>query len=591
MPEIARELNVDGIVEGTFQSAASRVRVTAQFIRAATDTHLWAESYQEDGKDLFDLQMKIAASIAREIGATLKPVNGTVGLVARRPANSEAYDLYLRGRYLWNQRTPQSLEKSIVYYERALEIDPRYAKAYAALGESCVLLSVYGGPTPSEWFTSARHAAERALQLDPTLAEAHTVLAAVKVGYDWDWQAATQEYQQALKLNPNYPTAHHWYGLHLSRLGRHRDAETEIQRALDLDPLSLIINTDAGETFYWARQPDRALLILQQALELDPNFAQIHAVLGKVYEQKQNYEQALVEFKRADELLAGSPTTLAFQAHALALAGKREEAIRVTNKLEEVAKRKYVSNVTLAFVYCDHGDCRFGEGIPAAQRRNRLYRDRASLRWLPLGRSISGDVGPPPLTRELIYSRSTLPVRLDAAAPAEAGITLHTPTTFDWTVCVCCWTRRERANSRDRSSSVPSGSAGKRLFPDRFSVRPVAGPSLYVKLGPATDLDSNLVESGFRGFWRSKRQDISTMNLAAQADQIIFQFRFGFELELPSARRSSQDFTSILLGGMYRFCDAVENPPVATRWRSVFTCLSRECGEIRRVGKAVDRDP
>ncbi len=349
LPEIARELNVDAVVEGTFLSSSNRVRVSAQLIRAATDTHLWADSYQRNGNDLFILQTEIAGNIAREVGATLKPPGE---IAATPPVNPNAYDLYLRGRYLWNQRTRSGLEKSVSYYNRAVQIDPAYAKVYAALGESYVVLSTYGGPTPAEWLTRARSSAQQALRLDPSLAEAHTVLAAVKVAYDRDWQTATAEYQQAIKLNPNYPTAHHWYSLHLSRLGRHAEAKEEIQRALDLDPLSRIINIDAGETFYWAREPDQALLALQRAVELDPNFAQVHVVLGKVYEQKRDFEQALAEFKRADELLPDSPTTLAFIGHALALAGKREQALAIATKLNEISKHHYVSNITLAFLYC-----------------------------------------------------------------------------------------------------------------------------------------------------------------------------------------------------------------------------------------------
>ncbi len=354
LPEIARELNVDAIVEGTFLSSADHVRVSAQLIRAATDSHIWAESYQRNGTDLFTLQSEIAANITREIDATLAP--GTRLTARDQPVNAEAYDLYLRGRYFWNRRTLDGLEKSIDYYERAIRIDPNYAKLYAALGDSYVLLSSYGGPDPAVSFARAQHAAEQALQLDSSLAEAHTVLAAVKVGYDWDWQGAASEYRQALALDPNYPTAHHWYSLLLTRIGQFSEAETQIKRALDLDPLSLIINTDAGEVFYCARQPDDALAHLRRALELDPNFAEAHLVLGKVYEQKKNFEMALAEFDRANQLFGSSPNIATLRAHALALAGKRDEALAIARKLEQTSAHRYVSGVDMAMIYCALGD-------------------------------------------------------------------------------------------------------------------------------------------------------------------------------------------------------------------------------------------
>ncbi len=350
VPEIARELKVDAIVEGTFLSSADHVRVSAQLIRAATDTHIWAESYQRNGTDLFTLQSEIASDISRKIDATLSP--GASLAVKDEPVNPAAYDLYLRGRYFWNKRTLDGLEKSIDYYQRAIRIDPNYAKLYAALGDSYVLLSSYGGPAPAISFARAQQAAGEALQLDSSLAEAHTVLAAVKVGFDWDWQGAASEYRQALALDPNYPTAHHWYSLLLARIGQFPEAETEIQRALDLDPLSLIINTDAGEVFYCARQPDEALAHLRRALELDPNFAEAHLVLGKVYEQKKDFIEALAEFDRADQLFGNPPNIATLRAHALAMLGKRDEALTIAHKLEQTSAHRYVSSVDMAMIYC-----------------------------------------------------------------------------------------------------------------------------------------------------------------------------------------------------------------------------------------------
>ncbi len=354
LPEIARELKVDAIVEGTFLNSPSFVRVSAQLIRAATDTNLWGETYERSGSDFFTLDTEIAASIAQQIGLTISPAAREA--VIDHPITFAAFEAYLRGRFFWNKRTLEGLEKSIDYYKRAIMLDPNYGKAYAALGDSYVLLSSYGGPSPAESLLRAREAADEALRLDPSLAEAHTVLAAVKIDNDWDWKGATREYQRALRLSPSYPTAHHWFSLHLSRLGRHKEAEAQIKRALELDPLSLIITTDAGEVFYCARNPNQALVYLNRALELDPNFAEAHLVLGKVYEQKGNFSRALAEFQIADKLFGGLPNVWALEGHALALAGKRAEANAIARKLEIVSKQRYVSGVDKAIVYCGLGD-------------------------------------------------------------------------------------------------------------------------------------------------------------------------------------------------------------------------------------------
>jgi tetratricopeptide (TPR) repeat protein len=269
-----------------------------------------------------------------------------------RPVSVKARDLYLRGRFLWNKRTLESLNKSIEYYQDAIKADPGYAEAYAALGDAYVLLSSYGGPGPSSALAKAEEAAERALQLGGGLAEAHTVLGAVRTDRDWDWPAAEDEYRRALELNPSYPTARHWYSLHLSRLGRTQEAEVEIQRARALDPLSTIISTDAAETSYWARKPGEAMARIEGVLSVDPYFAEAHLVKGKIYEQEGQYEQALAEFKIALGLFGGGANVQALQGHALALAGASEQAQEIVRQLEAKSTHSYVSGVDIAAVYC-----------------------------------------------------------------------------------------------------------------------------------------------------------------------------------------------------------------------------------------------
>lgn len=279
-----------------------------------------------------------------------------VGQSGAAAARNAARTDYLRGRFFWNKRTLEGLEKSIEYYRQALTLEPDYADAYAGMGDSYVLLSSYGGPEPSQSLKIARENAIRALQLNPKLGEAHTVLAAVKVDLDSDWAGAVEEYQRAIRLNPEYPTAHHWYALHLSRLGRHAEAESEIQKALQLDPLSLIIQTDAAEIFYRAGDLARATAYLEKTIELDSNFADAHMIWGEVDEQKKDFAGAIKEFGIAEKLFDGAPNIIALEGHAFALAGQRERALRVAHDLEDLSKERYVSGVDIGIVYCGLGD-------------------------------------------------------------------------------------------------------------------------------------------------------------------------------------------------------------------------------------------
>ena len=354
LPEIARELHVDAVVEGTVESSGARVRVTAKLIRASTDSHLWAETYERDTDDLFALQSEIAEDIARKIGLTVTPTGSAAAL--DHPVQRDAYEAYLRGRYFWNRRTLDGLRKSISYYGYAIQADPSYAKAYAGLANSYIILSSYGGPSPADSLVRAQEAARHALRLDNALAEPYVSLAEVKIDLDWDWQGATRDFERALQVSPGDPTAHHWYALHLSRMQQHRKAREQIGRALALDPLSLIINTDAAEVFYCARDNEGALAHVQRALELDNNFAEAHLVLGKIYEQKKDFARAGKEYDLANTLFGDMPNVWALQGHALALAGNKREALSIAAKLEAASTQRYVSGADIAIVYCGLGD-------------------------------------------------------------------------------------------------------------------------------------------------------------------------------------------------------------------------------------------
>ena len=330
--EIARQLGVDMIVEGSYLRAGEMVRITAQLMDARNDRRVWSQTYEESGADLLAIEDQVTHDVAQQVAFALG-VNLAAG--SREAVNAQARDAYLRGRYLWNERTVHGLTESIRYYNEALRADPDYAEAYAALAESYVLLSIYAGAHPSGSLLKAQSAAERALQLNSRLGQAHTALAAVKTDRDWDWSGAGErEYRLALQLNPGDPTAHHWYGLHLSRLGRWQEAETEIQRALALDPLSLIINTDAAEMAYWSRKPELALSRVEAVLILNPGFAQAHLIKGKVLEQLHRYREAEAEFREAGSLFARPANLLPLRAHAMALAGDTDASLKIARELE-----------------------------------------------------------------------------------------------------------------------------------------------------------------------------------------------------------------------------------------------------------------
>ena len=288
LPQIGRELGVDAVVEGSVLRSGDRVRITAQLIRASTDRHIWAESYDGDLKDVLSLQARVAEAITTQVKLNLTAEES--GRLRRaRAVNPEAFDLYLRGRYAWNQRNMEGFKKAIEYFNRAIEIDSSFALAYSGLADSYTLVGLYGdGATGS---TQAKAAAEKALQLDDTLAEPHTSLAAVKILNDWDWQGAEREFQRALELNPNFAQAHHWYGnLLLGPEGRHDEAIAELRRAQELDPLSLIVNADTGFAYYLAGRYDLAMQAYQKVLAANPNFVPVHFYLSQYYRQTGQYD-------------------------------------------------------------------------------------------------------------------------------------------------------------------------------------------------------------------------------------------------------------------------------------------------------------
>jgi len=368
--EIAKQLAVANILEGSVQKAADQVRVTVQLINASTDAHLWAETYDRKLTDIFAVETDIAKTIAETLQAKL--TGSEKGAIAAQPTDdTEAHEFYLKGRYFWNKRTGPDLRRAIDYFKQAIDKDPNFALAYAGLADSYVLLSAYGAGSPQESFPPAKAAAEKALELDESLAEAHTSLGQILVSYDFDFGGSTKEFERAIALNPNYATAHHWYGSGPPMsLGQFDRAIAELKRAQQLDPLSLIINADLGAGFVAARRYDDAITQLRKTIEMDARFYYAHWNLGEALELKGQVPQALGEYKKAAEL-NDDPLVVGLIAHAYANLGQRDEASKRLEQLQQIATRRYVSSYTLAVVHIG-----LGEHAQAIDCLERAYRDR-----------------------------------------------------------------------------------------------------------------------------------------------------------------------------------------------------------------------
>jgi len=356
LPQIARELSVDAVVEGTVLRSGEQVRITAQLIQASADKHLWAESYEGDLRDTLALQKKVARAIAEQIRINLTPQEQAV-LKNVKVVNPEAYEAYLKGRYFWNKRTADGLKKAIDYFNQAIEKDPNYAQAYTGLADSYALLGdwEYGILAPKEAFPRAKAAATKALELDNTLGEAHTSLAFSLDLFDWDWASAEREFRRAIELNPGYATAHHWYAWHLSEMGRNREAIAEMRKAQNLDPLSLIISADVAEILLVAHSYDQAIEQSRKTIDMDPNFAVAHYELGQALVQKHMYKEAIAELQKAIELSGGSTTCTSNLAFAYAASGRRKEAVKILSDLKNRSKQN-ASEIALMYVGLDEKD-------------------------------------------------------------------------------------------------------------------------------------------------------------------------------------------------------------------------------------------
>jgi TolB-like protein len=352
LPQIARELNVETVVEGTVLRSGDQVRITAQLIQAPADKQLWAQSYEGDVRQTLALQRQVGRAIAEEIHIELTSREREV-LKSVKAVNPDAYEAYLKGRYFWNKRTADGMKKAIDYFSRAIEKDPNYAQAYAGLTDAYALAGdwKYGVLAPKEAYPKAKAAAIRAIELDSTLGEAHISLAYCLDGFDWDFASAGKEFTRGIELSPGYATGYEWYGWHLASLGRNGEAVAQVEKAASLDPLSLIISSDLAEELLIAHRYDEAMEQARKTINMDSFFAPAHYVLGQAFMQKHLYPEAIAELQRAIELSAGSTAFTANLANAYALSGRRNQAVRMLNDLKNRSQNGFSNAAEMALVY------------------------------------------------------------------------------------------------------------------------------------------------------------------------------------------------------------------------------------------------
>ena len=374
LPQIAQELGVDGVVEGTVLRSGERVRISAQLIEAKSDRHLWAESYERDLRDMLGLHSEVARAIATEIQVKLTPEDRQ-RLAVGHTANTEAYEAYLKARYHWNKLTPEGIRKAVEYFQQAVAKDSGYAAAYTGLADCSSRLGWWGFVSPDEGFGTAKAAAQKAVQMDPTLAEAHSSLAWAIMHYDWDCITAEKEFQHALELNPNYMSVQHFYAACLAAMGQWEESIAQIKRILHLDPLSLIVNMTAALILAYARRFEDSIEYSRKALELDPNFPSVRWTLGLAYEGMGMYEPAAKEVQRAIEISHGQPLYISSLGHVYARAGKRDEAFKIVDQLKNLSKQRYVTPYWMAYIYACLND-----KDEAFRWLEKAYRDRSA--WM-----------------------------------------------------------------------------------------------------------------------------------------------------------------------------------------------------------------
>ena len=356
VPEIAKTLGADAIVEGSVIREGSQVRVHAQLIRGATDEHIWAGEYEREYQSILVIQEDVARTIAQHIEISLTPQE-QVDLAGARVVDPQVLESYLKGRYYFNQRTEDSLNKSVAYFQQAIAKDPSYALADCGLADAYALLGFRGGVPSKDALSRAKAAALKAIELDDTLGEPHASLAFIAETYEWDWAKAEREYKRALELNPGDARTHHWYAGYLMYVGRFDEGIAEARRARDLDPLSLPVNNALAGRLLVAGRVDEALQQLRETLEMNPHFAPAHQTLGWAYLNKGKHEEAIQEFQQALKLSGTDDTDIMLDlGFAYAAAGNQEQARKILAKLKELRQQGLVPSGSIAILYGALGD-------------------------------------------------------------------------------------------------------------------------------------------------------------------------------------------------------------------------------------------
>ncbi len=357
LPEIARELKVETVVEGTVLRSGNRVRIAAQLIHAPTDTHLWAKNYESDLRDILTLQSDVAQAIASEIQIKLTPQE-QARFAQTRPVDPEAYEAFLKGRYHWYRRSPDALKRALACLQRATAKDPTYALAQAGLADAYNTLGwdLFAVLPPAEAFPKAKVAGQKALALDPNCAEAHAALGWAAAGYDWDWVTAEREFRSAIELKPHYGPVHIWYSHFLKAMDRIAESFEESKRAIECDPLGLVLNMHMGWHYVYEREYEQAIEQLRKTLELEPGFILARLFLGEAYEQLGAFGEAIKEFEKTVNLSERHPIYLAGLGHGYAVAGQREDALRIIEELQQLSSQVYVPARGIAEVYIGLGE-------------------------------------------------------------------------------------------------------------------------------------------------------------------------------------------------------------------------------------------
>jgi TolB-like protein/Flp pilus assembly protein TadD/predicted Ser/Thr protein kinase len=396
LSELARDLRVDGVVEGSALRVGDRVRITVQLVDVASDRSLWAKSYERGLTDILALQSEVAHAIADEIRIQVTP-DEQARLRSKRAVNPAAHVAYLQGSFLWNRFTGESVKEAIARYEEALAIDPNYAAAYAGLADSYIMLANHHILPPREGYSLGRKAAERGLSLDESLAELHTSLGWIHRLFDWDWPAAERESLRAVQLNPGYAFGRSRYALLLSGMGRHEEAIAEAQRAHELDPLNLVTYTVVGDTLFYARRFDRSVTSYRKCLELDPTFGAAHTDLARSLEQVGRADEAIEEFVRGTTGPDGLPRPSSGLAILYARAGRHDDARATLEAVQALAQKQFVSPYGIASYYAVIGD-----NDRALDWLEKAYSERdGTLVWLKVHPRLDGLRGEPRF-RELL---------------------------------------------------------------------------------------------------------------------------------------------------------------------------------------------